>query len=81
MPRHLLAVEHTKIRSLRERAGLSPQELAGKFTPAYQAADATVIVTNHHNFIQGKTVLNAHEWAGRLNSATLGTSVAVSLLR
>ncbi|MFG2698023.1 hypothetical protein [Kitasatospora sp. NPDC048407] len=25
----------------------------GKFTPAYQAADATVIVTNHHNFIQG----------------------------
>ncbi|MGW2214128.1 hypothetical protein ACWCSD_04000 [Nonomuraea sp. NPDC001684] len=25
----------------------------GKFTPAYQAAHATVIVTNHHNFIQG----------------------------
>lgn len=29
----------------------------------------------------GKTVLNAHEWAGRLDPATLGTSVAVSLLR
>ncbi|MEE1739023.1 hydroxymethylbilane synthase [Streptomyces sp. BE147] len=29
----------------------------------------------------GKTVLNAHEWASRLDPATLGTSVAVSLLR
>lgn len=29
----------------------------------------------------GKTVLNAHEWAGRLDPATLGTSVAVTLLR
>ncbi|MFF1922050.1 hydroxymethylbilane synthase [Streptomyces sp. NPDC058221] len=29
----------------------------------------------------GKTVLNAHEWAGRLDPQTLGTSVAVSLLR
>lgn len=29
----------------------------------------------------GKTVYNAHEWAGRLDPATLGTSVAVSLLR
>jgi hydroxymethylbilane synthase len=29
----------------------------------------------------GKTVLNAHEWAGPLDAATLGTSVAVSLLR
>ncbi|MEU3706306.1 hydroxymethylbilane synthase [Streptomyces anulatus] len=29
----------------------------------------------------GKTVLNAHEWAGALDPATLGTSVAVSLLR
>lgn len=29
----------------------------------------------------GKTVLNAHEWAGRLDPATLGTSVAVVLLR
>ncbi|MFE4828447.1 hydroxymethylbilane synthase [Streptomyces sp. NPDC056672] len=29
----------------------------------------------------GKTVLNAHEWAGPLDPATLGTSVAVSLLR
>ncbi|MEV5601588.1 hydroxymethylbilane synthase [Streptomyces sp. NPDC052299] len=29
----------------------------------------------------GKTVLNAHEWAGRLDPATLGTSVAVALLR
>ncbi|KPI33322.1 Porphobilinogen deaminase [Actinobacteria bacterium OV450] len=29
----------------------------------------------------GKTVLRAHEWAGRLDPATLGTSVAVSLLR
>ncbi|MGC3001282.1 hydroxymethylbilane synthase [Streptomyces sp. G35A] len=29
----------------------------------------------------GKTRLNAHEWAGRLDPATLGTSVAVSLLR
>jgi hydroxymethylbilane synthase len=29
----------------------------------------------------GKTVLNAHEWAGRLDAATLGTSVAVALLR
>ncbi|MGA5497683.1 hydroxymethylbilane synthase [Streptomyces cinereoruber] len=29
----------------------------------------------------GKIVLNAHEWAGRLDPATLGTSVAVSLLR
>ncbi|WP_181160380.1 hypothetical protein [Streptomyces solincola] len=25
----------------------------GKFTPAYQAADAAVSFTNHHNFIQG----------------------------
>jgi hydroxymethylbilane synthase len=29
----------------------------------------------------GKTVINAHEWAGPLDPATLGTSVAVSLLR
>jgi hydroxymethylbilane synthase len=29
----------------------------------------------------GKTVLDAHEWAGRLDPATLGTSVAVALLR
>jgi hydroxymethylbilane synthase len=29
----------------------------------------------------GKTVLNAHEWAGRLDPATLGVSVAVALLR
>ncbi|MFI6493701.1 hydroxymethylbilane synthase [Streptomyces sp. NPDC050564] len=29
----------------------------------------------------GKTVLNAHEWAGPLDLATLGTSVAVALLR
>jgi hydroxymethylbilane synthase len=29
----------------------------------------------------GKTVLQAHEWAGRLDPATLGTSVAVALLR
>ncbi|MZE80817.1 hydroxymethylbilane synthase [Streptomyces xinghaiensis] len=29
----------------------------------------------------GKTVLNAHEWAGRLDPSTLGTSVAVTLLR
>ncbi|MFJ6785879.1 hydroxymethylbilane synthase [Streptomyces yangpuensis] len=29
----------------------------------------------------GKIVLNAHEWAGRLDPATLGTSVAVALLR
>ncbi|WP_371573892.1 hydroxymethylbilane synthase [Streptomyces sp. NBC_01314] len=29
----------------------------------------------------GKTVINAHEWAGRLDPATLGTSVAVALLR
>ncbi|MCX4967435.1 hydroxymethylbilane synthase [Streptomyces sp. NBC_00654] len=29
----------------------------------------------------GKTVLNAHEWAGQLDPATLGTSVAVALLR
>ncbi|MEV0603817.1 hydroxymethylbilane synthase [Streptomyces sp. NPDC050315] len=29
----------------------------------------------------GKTILNAHEWAGRLDPATLGTSVAVALLR
>ncbi|GAB2803613.1 hydroxymethylbilane synthase [Streptomyces daliensis] len=29
----------------------------------------------------GKTVLNAHEWAGRLDPSTLGTSVAVALLR
>ncbi|MEU4153900.1 hydroxymethylbilane synthase [Streptomyces sp. NPDC026659] len=29
----------------------------------------------------GKTVLHAHEWAGRLDPATLGTSVAVALLR
>jgi hydroxymethylbilane synthase len=29
----------------------------------------------------GKTALNAHEWAGRLDPATLGTSVAVALLR
>ncbi|MFF6783341.1 hydroxymethylbilane synthase [Streptomyces sp. NPDC012510] len=29
----------------------------------------------------GKTVLNAHEWAGRLDPTTLGTSVAVALLR
>ncbi|MFF3327747.1 hydroxymethylbilane synthase [Streptomyces sp. NPDC002889] len=29
----------------------------------------------------GKTVLNAHEWAGRLDPQTLGTSVAVALLR
>ncbi|WP_282695626.1 hydroxymethylbilane synthase [Streptomyces sp. CC208A] len=29
----------------------------------------------------GKTVLNAHEWAGRLDPAALGTSVAVALLR
>ncbi|MFI1102266.1 hydroxymethylbilane synthase [Streptomyces melanogenes] len=29
----------------------------------------------------GKTVLNAHEWAGPLDPATLGTSVAVTLLR
>lgn len=28
-----------------------------------------------------KTVLNAHEWAGPLDPATLGTSVAVALLR
>ncbi|MEU6406542.1 hydroxymethylbilane synthase [Streptomyces sp. NPDC046985] len=29
----------------------------------------------------GKTRLNAHEWAGRLDAVTLGTSVAVALLR
>lgn len=29
----------------------------------------------------GKTRLNAHQWAGRLDPATLGTSVAVELLR
>ncbi|MEU6315239.1 hydroxymethylbilane synthase [Streptomyces sp. NPDC047014] len=29
----------------------------------------------------GKVALNAHEWAGRLDPATLGTSVAVTLLR
>ncbi|MGW6414373.1 hydroxymethylbilane synthase [Streptomyces sp. NPDC055055] len=29
----------------------------------------------------GKVMLNAHEWAGRLDPATLGTSVAVALLR
>ncbi|MFF7333806.1 hydroxymethylbilane synthase [Streptomyces sp. NPDC090306] len=29
----------------------------------------------------GKVRLNAHEWAGRLDAATLGTSVAVALLR
>ncbi|MEU8757944.1 hydroxymethylbilane synthase [Streptomyces sp. NPDC048659] len=29
----------------------------------------------------GKVTLNAHEWAGRLDPATLGTSVAVALLR
>ncbi|AYN31866.1 hypothetical protein DUI70_1363 [Streptomyces albus] len=29
----------------------------GKFTPLYSAAEATVIVTNHHNFIQGTTRL------------------------
>ncbi|MET7382706.1 hydroxymethylbilane synthase [Streptomyces sp. NPDC005526] len=29
----------------------------------------------------GKTRLNAHEWAGPLDAATLGTSVAVALLR
>ncbi|MFF9073781.1 hydroxymethylbilane synthase [Streptomyces sp. NPDC014735] len=29
----------------------------------------------------GKTMLHAHEWAGRLDPATLGTSVAVALLR
>ncbi|MFE5804837.1 hydroxymethylbilane synthase [Streptomyces sp. NPDC056491] len=29
----------------------------------------------------GKEVLNAHEWAGRLDPSTLGTSVAVALLR
>ncbi|MFB6511572.1 hydroxymethylbilane synthase [Streptomyces virginiae] len=29
----------------------------------------------------GKVVLNAHEWAGRLDPAALGTSVAVALLR
>ncbi|MEU6228178.1 hydroxymethylbilane synthase [Streptomyces sp. NPDC047042] len=29
----------------------------------------------------GKVQLNAHEWAGRLDPATLGTSVAVALLR
>ncbi|MFE3122258.1 hydroxymethylbilane synthase [Streptomyces hydrogenans] len=29
----------------------------------------------------GKTMLNGHEWAGRLDPATLGTSVAVALLR
>ncbi|MFF2813729.1 hydroxymethylbilane synthase [Streptomyces sp. NPDC058000] len=29
----------------------------------------------------GKTVLNAHEWAGPLTPETLGTSVAVALLR
>jgi hydroxymethylbilane synthase len=29
----------------------------------------------------GKTILNAHEWAGPLDPATLGTSVAVALLR
>ncbi|WP_411104152.1 hydroxymethylbilane synthase [Streptomyces sp. cmx-4-9] len=29
----------------------------------------------------GKTALHAHEWAGRLDPATLGTSVAVALLR
>lgn len=29
----------------------------------------------------GKTVLNAHEWAGPLDPETLGTSVAVALLR
>ncbi|MEV5986711.1 hydroxymethylbilane synthase [Streptomyces sp. NPDC052051] len=29
----------------------------------------------------GKTMLNAHEWAGPLDAETLGTSVAVALLR
>ncbi|MFD3944984.1 hydroxymethylbilane synthase [Streptomyces sp. NPDC058579] len=29
----------------------------------------------------GKVMLNAHEWTGRLDPATLGTSVAVALLR
>lgn len=31
--------------------------------------------------LDGKTVLNAHEWAGPLDPTTLDTSVAVSLLR
>ncbi|MEW2488244.1 helix-turn-helix transcriptional regulator [Streptomyces sp. NPDC048411] len=36
MPRHLLAVEHTKIRALREQAGLTPQELADRVGVTYR---------------------------------------------
>lgn len=36
MPRHLVAVEHTKIRALREQAGLTPQELADRMGVTYR---------------------------------------------
>ncbi|MGW1277101.1 helix-turn-helix transcriptional regulator [Streptomyces tsukubensis] len=36
MPRRLLAVEHTKIRALREQAGLTVQELAGRVGVTYR---------------------------------------------
>ncbi|MGW6504294.1 helix-turn-helix transcriptional regulator [Nonomuraea angiospora] len=36
MPRRLLAVEHTKIRVLREQAGLTPQELADRVGVTYR---------------------------------------------
>jgi DNA-binding XRE family transcriptional regulator len=36
MPRRLLAVEHTKIRALREQAGLTPQELADRVGVTYR---------------------------------------------
>lgn len=36
MPRRLLAVEHTKIRTLRELAGLTPQELADRLGVTYR---------------------------------------------
>lgn len=36
MPKRLLSVEHTKIRSLRERAGLTPQELAARIGVTYR---------------------------------------------
>ena len=36
MPRRLVAVEHTKIRTLREQAGLTPQELAHRVGVTYR---------------------------------------------
>ncbi|MET8129806.1 helix-turn-helix transcriptional regulator [Streptomyces sp. NPDC005231] len=36
MPRRLLAVEHTKIRALREQAGLTPRELADRVGVTYR---------------------------------------------